>query len=387
VTISNSGNLPLTIRSLYTAGWNASDWTFTAMALPVVLPPGGTLPVDLVFTPRAAGARTATFCVATDAVNAPDNLVTLTGTGFDATLVNAPGAISCSLVGATAIRMDPANVLANHAIPVTLRWGPTTAGLLASYQVQISSAGSIFNNAAVQPGTATSLTLPLAMGTAATPRDYQIRVRGVNVNGVPGPWTVGAPFRLLPYDDANAAQKYTGTFTASVLAGAYGGSVRAAAVAGAAMNLAGTPNSTITGSVAWVTTMGPDRGRASVSIDKAAATVVDLYAPTLRTAAVPYVVDLASGRTHSVTITVLGTRNVLSTTSRVDFDGLVILTSSTVTAAPTPTTLTAPVSAARRSPRRTGRCRRCWSSRPSSRIPAMVPRCCRSACRATATWS
>jgi hypothetical protein len=56
----------------------------------------------------------------------------------------------------------------------------------------------------------------------------------------------------------------------------------------------------------------------------------------------PFVSNLASGRAHSVAITVLGTRNVLSTGNRVDFDGVVILTSSTVTAAPTPVVLGGP---------------------------------------------
>jgi hypothetical protein len=345
VTLVNTGNLPLTVRNLSFAGWHPNDWTVVAGAFPAVVPVGARYTIDVAFAPKALGARSALLCVATDAANNPDYTVTLTGTGFDGTLAGVPGAIGYSLVGATDVVPDSAAVVANHMVPVTLRWA-AGSGTIASYHLQISRNGAAFVDAPVQPGSATSLTLPLAMGTVLAPRSYQFRIRALNPNGVPSAWSTGAAMRLLPYDESNAAQRYVGTFTTAALAGSYGGTVRSAALAGARMDLASTTTSTIPGSFAWVTTMGPDRGRASISVDRGVAVVVDLYSPTVRTMTLPFVTNLTSGRAHTVTINVLGTRNPLSTGNRVDMDGLVILTNSTVTAPVTPGVLGGPIAAA-----------------------------------------
>ena len=70
---------------------------------------------------------------------------------------------------------------------------------------------------------------------------------------------------------------------------------------------------TITGNVAWVSTVGPDRGLAQVQVDGKTPQVVDLYQPTQQTGKVVWAVDnLTAGTTHTVTITVLGKKSPLN---------------------------------------------------------------------------
>jgi len=72
--------------------------------------------------------------------------------------------------------------------------------------------------------------------------------------------------------------------------------------------------------------MGPDRGQFSVAVDgKTVASPVDLYSATVKPATVPVAVDGVAAGNHTVTITVLKTKNALSKSNRVDLDAYVIL--------------------------------------------------------------
>lgn len=83
---------------------------------------------------------------------------------------------------------------------------------------------------------------------------------------------------------------------------------------------------TTVGSMALVTVVGPDRGRATVSVDGGAPIAIDLYSPIPRLATIGYAANgLASGRQHSMVVQVLGTRNAASTSNRVDIDAFVLL--------------------------------------------------------------
>jgi hypothetical protein len=82
VTLTNTGNLDLSITSIGLTGANSSDFT-EANACPIsptTLAPGGTCTIKVAFTPAAAGTRTASVTI-TD--NAPDSAqtISLTGTG------------------------------------------------------------------------------------------------------------------------------------------------------------------------------------------------------------------------------------------------------------------------------------------------------------------
>ena len=102
------------------------------------------------------------------------------------------------------------------------------------------------------------------------------------------------------------------------LAGAYNGSVHESSTAGAAAN----NSNVLSGStVAWVSTTGPDRGMATVSVDGGAAVTVDLYSATLKPATVVWqATNLGTATGHTIKVTVLSTRNAASTGNKVDID-------------------------------------------------------------------
>jgi hypothetical protein len=117
-----------------------------------------------------------------------------------------------------------------------------------------------------------------------------------------------------------AAVKLSGTWTNQVVAGSFGGSVRWAQTNRdkAQHKFTGT-------SVMWVTTVGPNRGRATVSIDGGAAVTVDLYAPVQQTAVVRFSRTGLAASSHTIVVQVPGQRNASSTSNRVDVDGFIVI--------------------------------------------------------------
>ena len=82
---------------------------------------------------------------------------------------------------------------------------------------------------------------------------------------------------------------------------------------------------TVNGNGAWVSTLGPDRGIATISVDGGPATVIDLFAPTQQAARVVWTLGNLGPGTHTVTVTVQGTANPASTGTRVDVDAFVVI--------------------------------------------------------------
>ena len=82
VTLTNSGNAPLTISSVAVTGANAGDYTQTNTCplTPSTVAAGGTCQIAVKFTPGATGTRTASVTIGDDAGGSPHG-VTLSGTG------------------------------------------------------------------------------------------------------------------------------------------------------------------------------------------------------------------------------------------------------------------------------------------------------------------
>ena len=80
VTVSNSGNSGLTISAVSVAGTNASDFSQTNTCNGASLATGAKYTVNVVFTPSAAGSRTANLTIADNAPGSPQS-VALNGTG------------------------------------------------------------------------------------------------------------------------------------------------------------------------------------------------------------------------------------------------------------------------------------------------------------------
>ena len=262
---------------------------------------------------------TATNAVGTSPASAPSNSVTPTAP--PATVPAAPGAPVQSI--ATPSKLTVASPIQNSTIPVTLNWSASSSSGITSYQLQQSTNGGAFVDASVQPtGTATSATVTPPMGTLLA---YQFQVRACSNPTTCSAFAVGPKFRLVPVDDnivANIA--FRGGWTVAPVPGAYGGSVHFATKPGANATL-NSLTWTVVGNGAWVSTLGPDRGKATVTVDGGPPTIIDLYAPTQQPAQVVWTLGNLGPGTHTVVVTVQGAQNPASTGSRVDVDAFVVI--------------------------------------------------------------
>ena len=222
--------------------------------------------------------------------------------------------------------------LATSTLPVTLNWNASPSNGVTSYQVQQSVNGGQFADvpAGSQSGTTTAAKLNLAMGTLTAPNKYQFRVRAC-AGPACSTWAAGPTFTLLPVDEGAvnsgflARIGFNGKWTTENVAGSYGGTVRHSSTAKDKAQL-NKITFTTNGNFAWLSTLGPNRGLASVTVDGGPAQTVDLYSPTLKPARVAFAANnLAGGTEHTVTVQVLGTRNPASTGTRVDVDGFVAI--------------------------------------------------------------
>jgi hypothetical protein len=126
-------------------------------------------------------------------------------------------------------------------------------------------------------------------------------------------------------DDSAATPKFQGSWsTDKGSTGSISNTVHFATApqAGKANTVTFTFNGT---EVGLVSTLGPDRGRVTISVDGGAAQTFDLYAAGAlqRARLVGSVSGLGSG-THTATVSVLTTRNAASTGTRVDVDAFVV---------------------------------------------------------------
>ncbi len=95
ITVTNSGNQPLTITAVAVGGTNASDFSQTSPScMAAAIAPGGTCTIGVTFTPAAAGSRSATLTL-TD--NAKNESIALSGTGTNFTATCNPS--SCAVAG------------------------------------------------------------------------------------------------------------------------------------------------------------------------------------------------------------------------------------------------------------------------------------------------
>ena len=236
----------------------------------------------------------------------------------------APGAPLQSLTAPSAVGV--AAPIQNSAIPVALGWAPSSSTGIAGYQLQQSTNGTAFADVAPQPGTATTATLKLPTGSLAAPQTYQYQVRACSGPTTCSAWTIGQTFSLTPLDDTAAANvAFRGAWSVATVAGAYGGTVRTSSLAGPSATLSGLTWTRAGGSVAWVSTLGPDRGIAAVSIDGGPPVSVDLFAATQQAAQVVFALNGLSPGPHTLVVTPQGTRNPASTGNRVDVDAFVAI--------------------------------------------------------------
>ncbi|HNK64223.1 MAG TPA: hypothetical protein PLE14_09200, partial [Anaerolineales bacterium] len=173
-----------------------------------------------------------------------------------------------------------------------------------------------YTNVALPAPTATSLVLNVAPGSV-----NNFRVRACNATNNCSAYATGTSRTLASVQETVKDISYSGTWTNQVLAGSFGGSVRFAST-----NRDKAQYKFTATSVSLVGTMGPDRGRISISVDGGAAQIIDLYAPVQQTGRVIFSISgLTANRSHQIVVQVLGNRNPLSTGNRADIDGFVTM--------------------------------------------------------------
>ena len=220
-----------------------------------------------------------------------------------------------------------ANAQGQMTLPVDLAW--TGQGMVSRYEVTRSAdAGATWQTVNVTDPLATTLTNRVPMGTAAAQPAYRYRVRActADVPAVCSGWTGGARFTVHPIDNA-APVAFSGAWTGGALAGAFGGTTHSATAAGPVATLPGTAVTfTTRGSLALVGAVGPDRGRARVTVDNGTPEVVDFYAANAVPGRLVFTAnDLAPNVQHTIKVEALGTRRTASTGTRIDVDAFVAL--------------------------------------------------------------
>jgi hypothetical protein len=216
-------------------------------------------------------------------------------------------------------------------VPVTLNWTGTAcqSGVvscnIASYHLQESVNGVGFVDVTLPSPTATSIvrTLkPTAANNSTPTTSYAYRVQATDKQGNVSAFSI-APTFTLPDIDNSFNTSFNGTWSGANLTGAFGGSVQFSSTAG---SVAGPASAFSASSAAFVSTLGPDRGKATITLDGQVVATVDLYAPTAQPARVVWSTSgLKTTTTHTVKVTALNAKNAASTGTRVDYDAILTL--------------------------------------------------------------
>jgi hypothetical protein len=222
-------------------------------------------------------------------------------------------AVPVTLFGWSAV--DPSPGAGSNAVQPHVRFDQPPSGLNRYWVQQMLNGGA--------PQTLT-LPAPLAMATVrqlVPGNTYRFQVSAVDAAGNLSAAQFTHSVGLEVFNEEHPTIAYAGAWYRKGHSYAYGGAVKyaRAANASATFTFDGT-------AVAWVSTKGPDRGRARVSIDGGAPFVVDLYASSLQGRRIVFAAnDLAPGL-HTIEVRVLATPNPSSTGTRVDVDVLARLT-------------------------------------------------------------
>ncbi len=326
VTLTNSGAASLVISGVGITG--SADFSISAnTCAAATVAPGAACTTSVIFRPSALAARTATLTYTDNAANSPTQGVTLTGTGSDATAPVVTAPVQTFVI--------PSNLtvagLTGSSAQIGVSWSGSDTSGIASYDLQKSTnGGSTWTSVALSAPAATSTTLTNPVGGLTTVPTLRWRVRATDT-ATPAntsAYVAASNYRMYSVDDAVLSGlltvTYQGGWSIGPVSGALGGSVHfaSAVTPRASLNKISFP---LNGSdVAWISTLGPNRGQATVSVDGAVVSTIDLYSPTEKPATLVASVSGLSAGTHTVTVTVLGTKAAASTGTRVDIDGFVL---------------------------------------------------------------
>lgn len=182
-------------------------------------------------------------------------------------------------------------------IVVRSSWtGSDATSGIARYEVELSTDGGRWTSVS------TALASRLIDRALAPQHDYRFRVRAIDVAGNASAWAAGSTFRIARYGDQNGALRYRGKWRSVTGTAFLGGTAMTSSQADARASITVTA-----GSVAWISRVGPDRGKAAVYVDGVRVATVDLSAGTYGKQRVVWAQRWAGVASRTVTIRVLGT--------------------------------------------------------------------------------
>jgi hypothetical protein len=213
------------------------------------------------------------------------------------------------ITAAPTVKLQNSTGMAGSAVPVTVSWNGTdaTSGV-NHYTLYQSKDGGAYTQVATT--TAASDALNLAPG-----HTYQFEVTGTDNAGNTSAAKAGSTYTLSLYQENSTKIKYSTGWKRQTLSGASGGSVEYASTKGKTATLSFTGVQ-----AAWVSTLGPTRGSASIKLDSGSTATINTHASSPKTAQIVDVVAGASG-SHKLVVTVLGT----SGHPRIDIDAFIVL--------------------------------------------------------------
>jgi hypothetical protein len=200
----------------------------------------------------------------------------------------------------------------NAAVATTVTWSATDPGGagVASYDLRRSVDGGAF--VALASGMTTT-----TMNVGLTPgHTYRFEVRARDRAGNLGGWVAGPTIRAYLPQQSYAGLVWKGTWKGATLDQCSGGSVRYATAAGASAAYSFTGRA-----IAWVTTLGPDRGSAKVYVDGVLVTTIDLHVTATTYRRVAFARSWSATGSHTLRIVVLGTAGH----PRVDVDAFEVI--------------------------------------------------------------
>jgi hypothetical protein len=198
------------------------------------------------------------------------------------------------------------------------------------YVLQQSVNGAAFGNVTLPPtdpklGPATSVTLnltPSPTNNSSPATTYRYQVAAVDKDGAQSAFTPAAAF-TVPDTDNKFQSSFNGSWSGVNLSSAFAGSVQESTTAGATAKPSSAAPAT---SLALVSTLGPDRGKAQIQIDGQTVATIDLYSPTQTASQVVWSINgLAPNVNHSIQIVSTGTRNSAASAAKVDYDAILAL--------------------------------------------------------------
>jgi hypothetical protein len=207
VTVTNSGNAPLTISSVLLGGNNPGDFSAPSTnCIGASVAPGNSCTVTEIFTPAAEGARQATLTFTDNASGSPHS-INLTGTGLASNssgpvLRFAPASVNFSPV-TQGLASVPISVTINNPSSSPLHISGISAG--GNSPADFSNSVASCANAVVAPNTACTISItfaPLSSGprseTISVTSDAPNSPQVLNViANAPAAFTVTSPASAL----------------------------------------------------------------------------------------------------------------------------------------------------------------------------------------------